>query len=123
MGKVENSFWAPSGVYLVHWLIQTMAISVSLMGLAGQALFSFRYPGSLETIAGFEESPDGKLGLRRGCVSSSLGRKIWSWKKVGRATCLYTGYLMGHLYFFLYSKSSLRDIYQGNVTLCPLNRI
>lgn len=56
MGKVENSFWAPSDVYLVHWLIQTMAISVSLMGLAGQALFSFRYLGSLETIAGFEES-------------------------------------------------------------------
>lgn len=48
---------------------------------------------------------------------------MWSWRKVGRATCLYTGYLMGHLYFFLYSKSSLRDIYLGNVTLCPLNRI
>lgn len=68
MGKVENSLWVPSDVYLVHWLIQTMAISLSLMRVAGQALFSFRNLGSLETTAGLEDSLNSgqKTGPQKG---------------------------------------------------------
>lgn len=120
MGKVENSIWVPSDEYLVYWLMQTMAISISFMGLAGQALFSFRNLGSLETIAGLEES------LNSGQKTGPQKRLCFKfpWKEDVELEDSWQGHLSvywvpdGSSLFFLIFKE-----YIGNVTLCPLNRI